>query len=77
MSDIEDELLGLAENDPHHSKKRGKQKSQAFMEDSDDNEEDMDMDLDSDDDDSRRGSGRATGDPYPLEGKYRNEDDRD
>lgn len=77
MSDIEDELLGLAENDPHHSKKRGKQKSQAFMEDSDDNEEDMDMDLDSDDDESRRGSARATGDPYPLEGKYRNEADRD
>lgn len=71
MSDIEDELLGLAENDPHHSKKRGK-KSQAF-EDSDDNEEDMDMDLDSDDDEPRR----ATGDPYPLEGKYKNEEDRE
>jgi hypothetical protein len=56
-------------------------------EDDDEEEEDMDMDLDSDDDAPPKPRPSATGskrkpvallkNPYPLEGKYIDEDDRD
>ncbi|WVQ81177.1 hypothetical protein IAT38_003299 [Cryptococcus sp. DSM 104549] len=90
MSDLENELLGLAEDDPtRHSKRRhtsgdrdrSKRKSKAFIEeDSDDGEADMDIDSDSDDDGPAASSSRARGpvkNPYPLEGKYVDEADRE
>jgi RNA polymerase-associated protein RTF1 len=58
-----------------------------FSEDSDDNEgeeemdmdmdEDMDMDVDSDDDTAAKSRPVNKTNPYPLEGKYIDEDDRD
>ncbi|WWD21079.1 hypothetical protein CI109_105560 [Kwoniella shandongensis] len=75
MSDLENELLGLAEDDPtrrpskkRHNSSDKKKKSKAFMDSDDDGE--ADMDLDSDDDEP--GSSKARGpvrNPYPLEGK--------
>nr|XP_031862312.1 uncharacterized protein CI109_002277 [Kwoniella shandongensis]KAA5529384.1 hypothetical protein CI109_002277 [Kwoniella shandongensis] len=83
MSDLENELLGLAEDDPtrrpskkRHNSSDKKKKSKAFMDSDDDGE--ADMDLDSDDDEP--GSSKARGpvrNPYPLEGKYVDEDDRE
>jgi len=41
-------------------------------------EMDMDMDIDSDDDDAAPSGGAPRNEnPYPLEGKYKNEEDRD
>ncbi|KAL1406068.1 RNA polymerase-associated protein rtf1 [Vanrija albida] len=89
MSDLENELLGLAEDDPSHKRRHSnngsrKPKSHAYAEESD-NDTEASMDLDSDDDDGGRPSGsaaaaprpRPASNPYPLEGKYVDEDDRD
>ncbi|KAL7421173.1 RNA polymerase-associated protein rtf1 [Cryptotrichosporon argae] len=80
MSDLENELLGLAEDDPRKSKKRAsgsrKPASQAYIEDSDDEEQDMDMDVESEEDDAKPAPKKLTN-PYPLEGKYIDEDDRE
>ncbi|KAK1922482.1 rtf1 protein [Papiliotrema laurentii] len=83
MSDLEEELLGLAEDDPHRRKKKSKSKSKSYIVDSDEEgEEEMDMDMDMDDSDDDDGPSvpppRAVNkNPYPLEGKYIDEDDRD
>ncbi|WVQ75385.1 hypothetical protein IAR50_005005 [Cryptococcus sp. DSM 104548] len=79
MSDLENELLGLAEDDPTHHKK-GKRKSKAYLsiEDSDEGSE-MDMEMESEDEDDapEARAKEPMKNPYPLEGKYVNEDDRD
>ncbi|CAD6579230.1 MAG: hypothetical protein TREMPRED_002430 [Tremellales sp. Tagirdzhanova-0007] len=96
MSDLENELLGLAEDDPHRrSKKRRtspgtkRKKSSTYVEGSEEAEDmDMDMDLESEEDDrpthpvatssqSRIGDYGQGQNPFPLEGKYIDEDDRD
>ncbi|ORY26243.1 hypothetical protein BCR39DRAFT_541580 [Naematelia encephala] len=94
MSDLENELLGLAEDDPkRRSKKRrgessrSKPKPSAYVDDSeeeleDEGEEEMDMDIDSGSDEEKpvapiRSRPAAQRNPYPLEGKYIDEDDRD
>ncbi|WWC73205.1 uncharacterized protein I206_107171 [Kwoniella pini CBS 10737] len=95
MSDLENELLGLVEDDPARrpSKKRhnsggGKQKkSKAFEESESEGEADMDIDSESDEEDAvtnfasssnvnRKPRGMTTN-PYPLEGKYIDEADRE
>ncbi|GMK59323.1 hypothetical protein CspeluHIS016_0703380 [Cutaneotrichosporon spelunceum] len=91
MSDLENELLGLAEDDSssHHKKRAaGGRKNHQSYEDSDDNEgeeemdmdmdEEMDMDVDSEDDaPAAKPRPMNKSNPYPLEGKYIDEDDRD
>ncbi|KAK8843402.1 hypothetical protein IAR55_007059 [Kwoniella newhampshirensis] len=93
MSDLENELLGLAEDDPtrrskkrHNSNDKSKKKgSKAFIDDSDDDgEADMDLDTEDEDEDAldlaSSSRARAKGpvrNPYPLEGKYVDEDDRE
>ncbi|BEI83954.1 hypothetical protein CcaverHIS002_0405580 [Cutaneotrichosporon cavernicola] len=90
MSDLENELLGLAEDDSssHHKKRTaGGRKNHQSYEDSDDNEgeeemdmdmdEDMEMDVDSEDDATAQSRPVNKSNPYPLEGKYIDEDDRD
>ncbi|WVR09151.1 hypothetical protein IAU60_006213 [Kwoniella sp. DSM 27419] len=96
MSDLENELLGLAEDNPHRHRKRhnshekSKKKSKAFIDDSDDDgEADMDLESEEDADDayppggikggssSRRPAKVPSRNPYPLEGKYVDEDDRE
>ncbi|WVF65669.1 hypothetical protein IAT40_000400 [Kwoniella sp. CBS 6097] len=92
MSDLENELLGLAEDDPtrrskkrHNSNDKSKKKSKAFIDESDDDGE-ADMDLESEEDEdvpavasssSRRPLKMPMKNPYPLEGKYVDEDDRE
>ncbi|WWC64143.1 uncharacterized protein I303_106751 [Kwoniella dejecticola CBS 10117] len=95
MSDLENELLGLVEDDPSRrpSKKRhnsggGKaKKSKAFEESESEGEADMDLESESDEEDAvtnfassskanRQPRGAATN-PYPLEGKYIDEADRE
>ncbi|KAK4687631.1 RNA polymerase-associated protein RTF1, partial [Tremellales sp. Uapishka_1] len=85
MSDFESELLGLAEDDPGRSRKKRshaakKVKSKAYVDDSEGS--DMDMDLESEEGDSSpvaplASTSRPKSNPYPLEGKYINEADRD
>jgi hypothetical protein len=47
------------------------------MDDEEDMDMDMDMDIDSDDDDGKPAGGVVNENPYPLEGKYKHEEDRD
>ncbi|ODN91429.1 RNA polymerase-associated protein RTF1 [Cryptococcus wingfieldii CBS 7118] len=77
MSDLENELLGLAEDDPTYHKK-GKRKSKAYIEDSDEGSE-MDMEMESEDegDAPQSRAKEPMKNPYPVEGKYVSEDDRD
>ncbi|WVO18290.1 hypothetical protein L204_106003 [Cryptococcus depauperatus] len=84
MFDLENELLDLAEeNNSRHKKRhtsddRGKRKSKAYIEDSDD--EDVDMEIESEEDDEPELKPRArvpSKNPYPLEGKYVDEADRE
>ncbi|OCF72597.1 RNA polymerase-associated protein RTF1 [Kwoniella mangroviensis CBS 8886] len=103
MSDLENELLGLAEDDPTRrpSKKRhnsggvggGKKKSKAFEESESEGEADMDLESESSDEEDavtkfassssaannrNKAGGRGMGsNPYPLEGKYKDEADRE
>ncbi|OWZ77420.1 RNA polymerase-associated protein RTF1 [Cryptococcus neoformans Bt85] len=84
MSDLENELLGLAEDDPtrhrkrHGSSDRSKRKSKAFIEDTDDDGEEEDMEMESEDDEPALQRSRGPlKNPYPLEGKYVDEADRE
>ncbi|WRT68947.1 uncharacterized protein IL334_005929 [Kwoniella shivajii] len=95
MSDLENELLGLAEDDPtrrpskkrHNSNGASKKKTKAFEESESEGEADMDLDSDSEEDaidqmaaaasSSRKPNKAPTRNPYPLEGKYVDEDDRE
>lgn len=106
MSDLENELLGLAEDDPtrhrkrHGSSDRSKRKSKALyvipiclffsrncgrltrgmfsIEDTDDDGEEEDMEMESEDDEPALQRSRGPlKNPYPLEGKYVDEADRE
>ncbi|WWC91323.1 uncharacterized protein L201_006266 [Kwoniella dendrophila CBS 6074] len=98
MSDLENELLGLAEDDPtrrpskkrHNSGGGNKKKSKRFEESESEGEADMDLESDSDEEDAvtkftasssnnnNNSRSRApASNPYPLEGKYKDEDDRE
>ncbi|WVW79215.1 hypothetical protein I302_101181 [Kwoniella bestiolae CBS 10118] len=103
MSDLENELLGLAEDDPTRrpSKKRhnsggvgaSKKKSKAFEESESEGEADMDLDSESSDEEDavtnfastssgvannqNKGKRGPAANPYPLEGKFKDEADRE
>ncbi|EIW67131.1 hypothetical protein TREMEDRAFT_69995 [Tremella mesenterica DSM 1558] len=94
MSDFENELLDLAEDDPSRKHKKAKsckrrrvsRNSITVIDDSDDEEQDMDMDLESEEGDGAvpstskpivRTAKPGSRNPYPLEGKYIDEDDRE